>query len=361
MHYSIGWDLGPRERAAITRVPEHTWGEVLGADGRPRDLDEAGRSSLTGLPREGPTVTSWPPGERPAADLPPGETLLRRATVPAGRGRRPAGPVYLVGAREVMEAHLDPAQANRPDYALDRYGAIAPAGLAPDTLQQIGTALAGAAHPVIVTSDLGRDPAAVPALVELAKLLAIPVIESVSMRLNFPADHPLHAGYQWNTPEQNPVLAAADVVLVLGSDVPWIPTKNRPPRDAREFVVDVDPLKEQMPLWHVPAEIFARADLRIAVGQLSQFVAESGLVDASSVADRLAVSDAEHDRRNLALRDRERPGGGQIAPEFLVACLREELAGLDDDVIVLSEAISNYQVVNEHLRCATPGALIGSG
>ncbi|MGH3950994.1 MAG: thiamine pyrophosphate-dependent enzyme, partial [Pseudonocardiaceae bacterium] len=50
-----------------------------------------------------------------------------------------------------------------------------------------------------------------------------------------------------------------------------------------------------------------------------------------------------------------------IPPELLVACLREELAGLDDDVIVLSEAISNYQVVNEHLRCATPGALIGSG
>ncbi|MGH3517820.1 MAG: thiamine pyrophosphate-requiring protein, partial [Haloechinothrix sp.] len=273
----------------------------------------------------------------------------------------PTGPVYLVGAREVMEAHLDPAQANRPDYALDRYGAIAPAGLAPDTLQQIGTALAGAAHPMIVTSYLGRDPAAVPALVELAELLAIPVIESVPMRLNFPADHPLHTGYQWNTPEQNPVLAAADVVLVLGSDVPWIPTKNRPSRDARVFVVDVDPLKEQMPLWHVPAEIFARADLRVAVGQLSRFVAESGLIDANSVADRLAVADAVHDRRNLALRDRERPGGGQITPEFLVACLREELARHDDDVIVLSEAISNYQVVNEHLRCATPGALIGSG
>ncbi len=134
--------------------------------------------------------------------------------------------MYLVGAREVMEAHLDPAQANRPDYALDRYGAIAPAGLAPDTLQQIGTALAGAAHPVIVTSDLGRDPAAVPALVELAKLLAIPVIESVSMRLNFPADHPLHAGYQWNTPEQNPVLAAADVVRCSVVTSPGFPPRT---------------------------------------------------------------------------------------------------------------------------------------
>ncbi len=53
------------------------------------------------------------------------------------------------------------------------------------------------------------------------------------------------------------VLAAADVVLVLGSDVPWIPVRNRPPEHARVFVVDVDPLRERMPLWHVPAEVFA--------------------------------------------------------------------------------------------------------
>lgn len=273
----------------------------------------------------------------------------------------PAGPVYLVGAREVMEQRLEPDRANRPDYALDRYSALAPGGLAPQTVQQIGDALLRAANPLIVTSYLGTDPAAVPVLVELSELLAIPVIESVPMRLNFPADHPMHAGYQWNTPAQNPVLAAADVVLVLGSDVPWIPTKNRPVDHARVFVVDIDPLKEQMPLWHVPAEVFARADPPTAVRQLTGFVRGSTLIETSSIATRYAAVAAEHDRRTGELARRERPDGEQITPEFLVAALREQLVGLDEDVIVLSEAISNYQVVNEHLRCTTPGGLIGSG
>jgi acetolactate synthase-1/2/3 large subunit len=273
----------------------------------------------------------------------------------------PPGPVYLTGPREVMEQHLDPDGANRPEYALHRYGAVAPAALAVDTVRAIGEALTAARRPVIVTSYLGRDPDAVPALVGLAELLAASVIESVPMRLNFPAGHPLHAGYQWNTPGQNPVLAEADAVLVLGSDVPWIPVRNRPADRARVFVVDIDPLKEQMPLWHVPAEVFARADLGTAVRQLAGYLAGPGLVDPDAVRDRLAAASAAHEARARELAGRERPDGEVITPEYLVARVREELAGLDGEAIVLTEAISNYQIVNEHLRCERPGGLLGSG
>ena len=38
----------------------------------------------------------------------------------------------------------------------------------------------------------------------------------------------MYLGAQWNLPQQNPVLAEADVVLVMDSDVPWIPAINRP-------------------------------------------------------------------------------------------------------------------------------------
>ncbi len=181
------------------------------------------------------------------------KTLVRRALQIATSA--PAGPVYLVGAREVMEQPLEPAPAAPAGFA-----ATAPTALAADVVHRIAGALAGARDPLVVTSYLGQRPDAVPELVRLCELLAVPVLESMPMYVNFPADHPLHVGYQWNTRAQNPVLAEADVVLVLGSDVPWIPTSNRPARDARIFVVDVDPLKEQMPLWHVPAEVFAQAD-----------------------------------------------------------------------------------------------------
>jgi hypothetical protein len=78
VHYSIGWQLGARERAAITTVPEHAWGAVLDADGAARDQDEAGVVELTGLLRRGPDgdqLAGWP------ADL---RLLCRRERPSAG-------------------------------------------------------------------------------------------------------------------------------------------------------------------------------------------------------------------------------------------------------------------------------------
>ena len=41
---------------------------------------------------------------------------------------------------------------------------------------------------------------------------------------------------------------------------------------------------------------------------------------------------------------------GVITPRYLTACVRELLAGTD--ALVLTEAITNYQVVAEHLRAS---------
>ena len=86
-------------------------------------------------------------------------------------------------------------------------------------------------------------------LVELAELLAIPVLESAAFCVNFPGDHPLHCGYQFTTTGQNPVLAEADVILVVDSQVPWIPATNRPAPGAAIYAIDVDPLKPTIPMW----------------------------------------------------------------------------------------------------------------
>jgi acetolactate synthase-1/2/3 large subunit len=64
-----------------------------------------------------------------------------------------AGPVYLMGAREVLEAEV-PAQ--RVDPA--RFSPVAPAALAAPTVDRIADALTTARNPVVVTSYLGRDP-----------------------------------------------------------------------------------------------------------------------------------------------------------------------------------------------------------
>ena len=265
----------------------------------------------------------------------------------------PAGPVYLTAAREIMEEEIPP-QPPQGEW----WNPVAPAALTDEVAAEIATAIAGAVSPLVVTSYLGRDPAAVPELVRLCELAAVGVLESVPSWVNFPADHPLHLGYQWNAPVQNPVLAGADMILVLGSDVPWIPGHNRPGASARIYVVDVDPLKALLPLWHVPASRYAMADLATALRQISARLAD-GRLDDAAVQERSARVRAEHDAQRARWAEREHPEpDGTITPEYLVACVRDA-AG--PDALVLTEAISNYQVVSEHLRASRPGSLIGSG
>jgi acetolactate synthase I/II/III large subunit len=266
----------------------------------------------------------------------------------------PAGPVHLVGAREVMEEPLEP-------YTVDpaQFPPVEPAALTTGLSREIATALADARHPLIVTSYLGRNPDAVPVLTELAELLAIPVLESAAFCVNFPGDHPLHCGYQFTTTEQNPVLAQADVILVVDSHVPWIPTNNRPAPDATIYVVDVDPLRPTVPMWQIPARRLAAADSKVALGQIVSLLRDEILFEEGEVeVRRVQVSAASHARR-AALDSLERPQDGVITPQYLTACVRDLLAGSDS--LVLTEAITSYQVVADHLRPSVPGSYLGSG
>jgi acetolactate synthase I/II/III large subunit len=266
----------------------------------------------------------------------------------------PAGPVYLVGPREVMEEPLEP-------YTVDpaQFKPVEPAGLTAAVATEIATALANASHPLIVTSYLGRNPDAVSALVELAELLAIPVLESAAFCVNFPGDHPLHCGYQFTTTEQNPVLAQADVILVVDSYVPWIPATNRPAPGAAIYDIDVDPLKPTIPMWHIPARRFAAADSKVAVQQIARLVRDEILFDAAVVEFRRVEVTAANRARRAALDALEQPESGVITPQYLTACVRDLLA--DGDSLVLTEAITNYQIVADHLRPARPGSYLGSG
>ena len=266
----------------------------------------------------------------------------------------PAGPVYLVGPREVMEEQIEPQVADPAQYS-----PVAPAALSPEVTAEIATALARARRPLIVTGYLGRDTAAVAELVALCDLLAIPVIESAPHHMNCPADHPMHSGYQWTTKDQDPVLAEADVILAIDSDVPWIHVTSKPAPDAEIYCVDIDPLKSQMPMWHIPARRFAAANSRLALGQIATFVRENNLVDAALVDERRTEATARHDRQRAERDLREQPEAGTITPQYLTACVRDALAG--EDALFLSEAITNFEVVAEHLRASRPGSLIGSG
>ena len=266
----------------------------------------------------------------------------------------PAGPVYLTSPREVMEEQVEPYTVDRADFE-----PVAPMALTDAVAAEIATALAQARRPLIVTSYLGRDPAAVPKLVELCELLAIPVLESMAYHVNFPADHKLHAGFQYHTVAPNPVLAQADVILVIDSDVPWIPAVNRPSAEAAIYYLDVDPLKPQMSMWHVPARRFAAASSRLAVEQITSFVRDNILIDAAVEVRRIEVMEASQARR-AALDALEQPGSdGVITAQYLTACVRRLLA--DEDALILTEVVTNSKTVADHLRPNRPGSVIHHG
>jgi len=263
----------------------------------------------------------------------------------------PRGPVYLMVAREVLEEEVAPVAIN-----LDHWRPIAPAALAPEGLDDVVHALLGAHRPLVVTSYLGRNHAAVAELLALAHRLGVAVLDSVPNHMNFPADDVLYQGCQWNEPVQNIALGEADVVLVLDSDVPWISAVSKPRADAAVFHIDTDPLKQQMPMWYIPARRSFRADAATALAQINARL-DTATIDRGAVEARMALYRARHADRMAVLRAREAKGE-VITPEYLTACVR---ARCDDTTIVVNESISNYTVTVDHMMSTRPGSIMGSG
>jgi acetolactate synthase-1/2/3 large subunit len=183
------------------------------------------------------------------------------------------------------------------------------------------------------------------------------VLESAPSHVNYPHDDDLYQGNQWSQPVQNEALAEADVVLVIDSDVPWIPSVNRPRPDAVIYHLDVDPLKPWAPLWYLKARRAFHADALTAIRQINARL-DRMPIDPEAVAIRFAHFAARHRRRTDALAKRERPAGDVITPEFLTACVRRQIAR---DAIVLSEGITNYAVISDHMGQRDSGTLFTSG
>jgi acetolactate synthase-1/2/3 large subunit len=264
----------------------------------------------------------------------------------------PRGPVYLIAAREVMEQEIKPVAIDR-----ERWPPIAAGALTRADAERIARELAGARRPLVVTSYAGRNIAAVEELVRLSERIGAGVLESVPSYVNFPTDNALYQGSQWNEQRQNPVLAQADVVLIVDSDVPWIPMVNRPAADARIIHIDVDPLKEQMPLWCVGAQQSYRADAATVLKQVNEAL-DALTLDQRRVAETRANYVKLHEARKTELAGREAPRGDELTAEYLTACVRRAIG---PDAIVISEGVTNFPTISNHAGRSRPGTLFNSG
>lgn len=259
----------------------------------------------------------------------------------------PKGPVYLMGAREVLEEEISPV-----DIPYNGWSPIEPTAIPESTVKQLAEDLVNAKNPIIITSYLGRNHDAVAELVKLSDKLTIPVIEVSRSYVNFPSDHPLHLGFVADA-----FVPEADMILVLDCDVPWIPSKVNPAANSKVYYIDIDPLKETIPVWYKPSQKFVRADSLVALQQINAQISESE-IETDKKNERYSRLHQIHKNQRQEWKRKETLIGDVITPEWLTACLNEVI---DEDTIVLNETITNDLAVFQHLPRTKPGTLFTSG
>src|SRR5262249_14942873 len=125
-----------------------------------------------------------------------------------------------------------------------------------------------ARHPVIFTASAGREPGAVDSLVELAELLALPVVEAAAPACtNFPTDHPSHQGYS-----PRPFLDQAPGILLLESATPWHPPSKGPGPGCKVITIGQDPDRALRPYSGYPCDVQIHGPAATNLQALTQIV-----------------------------------------------------------------------------------------
>src|SRR5439155_7083303 len=135
-----------------------------------------------------------------------------------------------------------------PASGLERVGeshfhAAAPASPDAEAVAQAAAILKDAKRPLIVTANAGRDAAAFGALAQFSERFAIPVVQHRPRYLSLASSHPMNLGF-----DPTRFVQRADVIVVIKSDVPWIPSRAAPAPECRVIQCGFDPLFTRYPL-----------------------------------------------------------------------------------------------------------------
>ncbi|KAL2168019.1 hypothetical protein VTG60DRAFT_554 [Thermothelomyces hinnuleus] len=268
----------------------------------------------------------------------------------------PQGPVYLCGSREVMEAEIEPYQINQ-----DQWEPVELGGLPSNAVRKIAEELASAREPLLVTGYAGRNQAVPGALVELANTVkGLRVLDTGGSDMCFPADHPGWLGLRYGVED---AIRTADTIVVLDCDVPWIPTQCKPKEDAKIFHIDVDPLKQVMPLHYIPARHRYRADALTSIEQITAMLKSDAGLKAQLTGEesdkRWAALQESYKKRLEAIELRSQPlENGEFGTTHLCAKLRELCP---KDTLWAIEAVTNTLFVHDGIRPTLPGQWINCG
>ena len=253
----------------------------------------------------------------------------------------PRGPVYLVLPREPLSAAMpEPVGPAKP-----RPQAAA-AFPDPRTIATLAEWIATAERPLIVTSTLPAE--AVPFLDRLAERCAIPVVTHSPRSVCLPSSHSMHFGF-----EPGALLADADLVIALESDVPWIPQLQHPPGGCRVAHVGEDPFYVRYPMRSFPSDLALQAGPAQALDALSRAVEPRlQMADARIAARRARLTERMRTRRTQLAKDSA--AGTTISPEYLSRVIGETMG---KDAIIVNE----YPLRPDHCAREKAGTFFALG
>lgn len=252
----------------------------------------------------------------------------------------PKGPAYLTMSREVLAGADDEKRPERIPAAPGVWRSIPD----PGAVAILADRLADAKMPVVSSLAGGADRESVGLLARLCDDYAIGYCEEQARYLNFPDGHPLHLGYA-----MAPVLAEADALCFVESDVPWIPEIAEPAETAFVAQCGIDPSFSRYPMrTH-------RADLLIPSTPSALFEALGEALEArkNRIDPARKTRLAERGRTARAKRAdaarAELAAGGPISNLFLSAALGE---ALHPGCVLFNE----YWGVRDRLALDEPGS-----
>ncbi|ETN46063.1 uncharacterized protein HMPREF1541_00247 [Cyphellophora europaea CBS 101466] len=270
----------------------------------------------------------------------------------------PTGPVYLYGAREAMEEDIEPYQLQQ-----EVWQGVAPAALPKEAVELVADHLVKAQKPLVIVGFTGRKASSVAALVALAnKIPGLRVLDTGGSDMCFPANHPASLGLKYVNEE---VISEADFILVVDCDVPWIPTQRKPKPETKVIHLDVDPLKQQMPVFYIQAFARFKTDSTTAFNQIIDFLAANSEVSTTLSDDAHKAAGERRqksfDERQASVKakanlpsDHESP----INPHLMAAQVR---SAVPEDTIFAVEAVTLTGFIADQLAPVLPKTWINCG
>ena len=263
----------------------------------------------------------------------------------------PPGPVYMTLPREVLAEQVN---ATEQVFEAQRYGPSLLGGIEPARVLLIAERLLAAEHPVVITSYLGRKAEAVAALEDLAQLCGMPVVDYMASTLSISRQSDCFAGF-----DPAAVLPGADVGLLLDVDVPWLPKFVQPEPGTWWAHIDVDPIKQDYPMWGFATDVRVQADAASVLRQVAACMRERAhaAFHERAARRRQALADAAQKRRAAWAQMGAKPGQmDAIAPAWICAALGRALAPQD---IVINEAVRNSPAVMQQIPRSEPMSFFG--